>query len=132
MCFSLLHNPSVFHYLLTLTIIRYSFIQTLTIPNSRTLLLQVDFLASLTLYGFTPITDPIPKECMTDNKVKLNDDKTEIMIISPSRISTSLSTQDYFATWNTPVPLYDTFNHVLLLAVIYTSNPTCRQPCLYK
>ena len=46
---------------------------------------------------------------MTDNKVKLkvklNDDKTEIMIISPSRMSTSLSTQDSFATCNTPVPL---------------------------
>ena len=49
---------------------------------------------------------------MTDNKVKHNDDNTEIMIISPSRVSTSLSTQDYFATCNTPVPLYDTFNHV--------------------
>ena len=49
---------------------------------------------------------------MPDNKVKHNDDNTEIMIISPSRVSTSLSTQDYFATCNTPVPLYDTFNHV--------------------
>ena len=49
---------------------------------------------------------------MTDNKVNLNDDKTEIMIISTSRMSTSLSTHDYFATSNTPVPLYDTFNHL--------------------
>ena len=49
---------------------------------------------------------------MTDNKVKHNDDNTEIMIISPSGVSTSLSTQDYYATCNTPVPLYDTFNHV--------------------
>ena len=38
---------------------------------------------------------------MTDNKVKLNDDKTEIMIISPSRMSTSLSTQYSFATIGT-------------------------------
>ena len=29
---------------------------------------------------------------MTDNKLKLNDEKTEIMIISPSRMPTSLST----------------------------------------
>ena len=49
---------------------------------------------------------------MTDNNVNLNDDKTEIMIISTGRMSTSLSTKDYFATSNTPVPLYDTFNHL--------------------
>ena len=71
--FRLRHYPSVFHSLLSLTIIRSSIIQTLTIPNSRTLLLQVAFLASLTLFGFTPII--IIKECLTDNKVKLNDDK---------------------------------------------------------
>ena len=51
-------------------------------------------------------------DCMTDNIVNLNDVKTEIMIISPGRMSTSLSTQDSFATCNTPVPLYDTFNHL--------------------
>ena len=49
---------------------------------------------------------------MTDNIVKLNDVNTEIMIISLGRMSTSLSTQDSFATCNTPVPLYDTFNHL--------------------
>ena len=94
-------SPSVFHSLLSFTIIRSSIIQTLTIPNSRTLLLQVAFLVSPTLCGFTPIN--IIKECMTDNKVKLNDDKTEIMIIYPSRMPTSLSIQDSFATCNTSI-----------------------------
>ena len=70
------------------------------------------FLASLTLCGFTPII--FIKECMTDNKVKLNDVKTEIMFIFLGRMSTSLSTQDYFAPCNTPVPLYDTFNHLFV------------------
>ena len=107
--FRLIHSPSVFHSLLSLTIIRSSIIQTPTIPNSRTLLLQLAFLVSLTLRGYTPII--IIKECKTDNKVYLND-KTEIMIISTSRMSTSLSTQEYFATSNVPVPLYDTFNHL--------------------
>ena len=108
--FRLIHYPSIFQSLLSLTIVRSSIIQTLTIPNSRTLLLQLAFLASLTLCGFTPII--ITKECKTDNKVYLNYDKTEIMIISTIRMSTSLSTQVYFATSNTPVPLYDTFNHL--------------------
>ena len=98
----LIHSPSVFHSLLSLTIIRYSIIQTPTIPNSRTLLLQLAFLASLNLCAFTLII--IIKKCKTANKVFLNDDKTEIMIISTSRMSTSLSIQDYFATSNRPVP----------------------------
>ena len=109
--FRLIHSPSFFHSLLSLTIIRSSIIQTPTIPNSRTLILQLAFLASLTLRGYTPII--IIKECKTDNKVYLND-KTEIMIISTSRMSTSLSTQEYFATSNVPVPLYDTFNHIVV------------------
>ena len=33
---------------------------------------------------------------MTDNKLKLNDDKTEVMIISSSRMSTALSIPDSF------------------------------------
>lgn len=49
---------------------------------------------------------------MTDNKVKLNDDKTEIMIISPSRMSTSFSIRDSFATGNTSVPFSVTVNHL--------------------
>ena len=113
----------------SLTIIRSSIIQTLTIPNSRTLLLQVAFLVSLTLFGFTPII--IIKECLTDNKVKLKDDKTEIMFISPHRMSTSLSTQDCFAH---VVHQFHCISHliiyVLLLTVIYT--PICCQPCPYS
>ena len=119
--FRLIHSPSVFHSLLSLTIIRSSIIQTPTIPNSRTLLLQLAFLVSLTLRGYKPII--IITECKTDNKVYLND-KTEIMIISTSRMSTSLSTQEYFATSNVPVPLYDTFNHLCFCPafrdIIYT------------
>ena len=36
------------------------------------------------------------KDWMTDNKLKLNDDKTEVMIISSSRMSTALSIPEYF------------------------------------
>ena len=127
--FRLRQYPSVFHSLPSLTIIRSSIIQTLTIPNSRTLLLQVAFLASLTIFGFTPII--IIKECLTDNKVKLKVDKTEIMIISPNIMSTSLSTQDCFAH---VIHQFHCISHliiyVLLLTVIYT--PICCQPCPYS
>ena len=94
-----------------LTIITSSTNHTLTIPNSRNLLLPIaKFLASLTLCGIAK--NIIIKECMTDNKVKLNDDKTEIMNISPSRMSTSFSIRDYFATGNTSVPFSVTINHL--------------------
>ena len=36
------------------------------------------------------------KDWMTDNKLKLNDDKTEVMIISFSRMSTALSIPESF------------------------------------
>ena len=41
---------------------------------------------------------------MTDNKLKLNDDKTEVMIISSSRMSTALSIPDI---GNASVPFSD-------------------------
>ena len=49
---------------------------------------------------------------MSDNKVKLNDDKTEVMIIYPSRMSTSLSIPDSFAKGNPSVPFSDTINNL--------------------
>ena len=49
---------------------------------------------------------------MTDNKVKLNDDKTEVMIISHSRMFTPLSIPDSSATGDTSVPFSDTIRHL--------------------
>ena len=48
------------------------------------------------------------KDWMTDNKLKLNDDKTEVMIISSSRMSTALSIPDTFDIGNASVPFSDT------------------------
>ena len=45
---------------------------------------------------------------MTVNKLKLNDDKTEVMIISSSRMSTALSIPDSFDIGNASVPFSDT------------------------
>ena len=45
---------------------------------------------------------------MTDNKLKLNDDKTEVVIISSSRMSTALSIPDSFDIGNASVPFSDT------------------------
>ena len=109
--FRFIHYPSVFQCLLSLTIITSSIIHTLTIPNSRTLLLPIAFLASHNLCGFASII--IIKECMTDNKVKLNYAKTEVMLISSSRMSTFLSIPDSFATGNTSVPFSVTINNII-------------------
>ena len=49
---------------------------------------------------------------MSDNKVKLNDDKAEVSIIYPSRMSISLSVPDCFATGNTSVLFSDTINNL--------------------
>ena len=49
---------------------------------------------------------------MTDNKLKLNDDKTEVMIISSSRMSTALSIPDSFDIGNASVPLSDTVKNL--------------------
>ena len=49
---------------------------------------------------------------MTDNKLKLNDDKTEVMIISSSRMSTALSIPDSFDIGNAPVPFSDTVKNL--------------------
>ena len=52
------------------------------------------------------------KDWMTDNKLKLNDDKTEVMIISSSRMSTALSIPDYFDIGNASVPFSDTVKNL--------------------
>ena len=52
------------------------------------------------------------KDWMTDNKLKLNDDKTEVMIISSSRMSTALSIPDSFDIGNAPVPFSDTVKNL--------------------
>ena len=41
---------------------------------------------------------------MSGNKLKLNDNKTEVMIISSSRMSTALSIPDSFYVGNASVP----------------------------
>ena len=52
------------------------------------------------------------KDWMTDNKLKLNDDKTEVMIISSSRMSTALSIPDSFDIGNASVPFSDTVKNL--------------------
>ena len=52
------------------------------------------------------------KDWMTDNKLKLNDDKTEVMIISSSRMSTALSIPDSFDICNASVPFSDTVKNL--------------------
>ena len=47
------------------------------------------------------------KDWMTDNKLKLNYDKTEVMIISSSRTSTALSIPESFDIGNGSVPFSD-------------------------
>ena len=54
------------------------------------------------------------KDWMTDNKLKLNDDKTEVMIISCSRMSTALSIPDSFDIFigTASVPFSDTVKNL--------------------
>ena len=52
------------------------------------------------------------KDWMTDNKLKLNDDKTEVMIITPSRMSTVLSIPDSFDVGNAPPAQKRTFANI--------------------
>ena len=49
---------------------------------------------------------------MTDNKLKLNDDKTEVMIISYSIMSTALSIFQCFDIGNASVPFSDTVKNL--------------------
>ena len=49
---------------------------------------------------------------MTDNKLKLNDDKTEVMIISSGRMSTALSIPESFDICNVSVPFSDTVKNL--------------------
>ena len=94
--------------LLSSNVIRSSIIHTPMTPNSRTLLLRITFLTSLTL---RLCIDDI-KDWMTANKLKLNDDKTEVMIISSSRMSTALSIPDSFDIGNASVPFSDTVKNL--------------------
>ena len=52
------------------------------------------------------------KDWMTDNKLTLNDDKTEVMIISSSRMSTALSIPESFDIGNGSVPFSDTVKNL--------------------
>ena len=52
------------------------------------------------------------KDWMTDNKLKLNDYKTEVMIISFSRMSTALSIPESFDIGNGSVPFSDTVKNL--------------------
>ena len=52
------------------------------------------------------------KDWMTDNKLKLNDHKTEVMIISSSRMSTALSIPESFDIGNASVPFSDTVKNL--------------------
>ena len=49
---------------------------------------------------------------MTVNELKLNDDKTEVMIISSSRMSTALSIPDSFDIGNASVPFSNTVKNL--------------------
>ena len=52
------------------------------------------------------------KDWMTDNKLKLNDDKTEVMIIASSKMSTALSIPESFDIGNASVPFSDTVKNL--------------------
>ena len=52
------------------------------------------------------------KDWMTDNKLKLNDDKTEVMIIASSRMSTALSIPESVDIGNASVPFSDTVKNL--------------------
>ena len=116
--------------LLSSKVIRSSIIHTPMTPNSRTLLLRIAFLTPLTLCG---CIDDI-NDWMTDNKLKLNDDKTEVMIISPSRMSTALSIPDSFDIGNASVPFSDTVKNlgVTLDQLSPILENPCSQPCPYR
>ena len=78
-------------------------------PISRTLLLRIAFLTSLTLYADLHRRH---KGLDDDNKLKLNDDKTEVTIISSCRMSTALLIPDSFDISNASVPFSDTVNNL--------------------
>ena len=52
------------------------------------------------------------KDWMTDNKLKLNDDKTEVMVIASSRMSTALSIPESFDIGNASLPFSDTVKNL--------------------
>ena len=104
--------------LLSSNVIRSSIIHTPMIQNSAT----PDRLPDLIDYMRLCIDDI--KDWMTDNKLKLNDDKTEVMIISSSRMSTALSIPDYFDIGNASVPFSDTVKNLCVTLDCYLSLKT--------
>ena len=108
--------------LLSSNVIRSSIIHTQTIHNSRILLLPIAFLISLTrnvsqqcgsqCFATMRLCIDDIKDWMADNKLKLNDDKTEVMIISSSRMSTALSIPESFDIGNRSVPFSDTVKNL--------------------
>ena len=64
------------------------------------------------------------KDWMTDNKLNLNDDKIEVMIISSSRMSTALSIPDSFDIGNASVPFSDTGKNLGVTLDCHLSSKT--------
>ena len=96
------------------SILHHSYADDSQLQNSATPDRLPDLIDSMRLW-----TDDI-KDWMTDNKLKLNDDKTEVMIISSSRMSTALSIPESFDIGNASVPFSDTVKNLgVTRTVIY-------------
>ena len=88
------------------SILHHSYADDFQLQNSATSDRLPDLIDSMRL-----CIDDI-KDWMTDNKLKLNDDKTEVMIIASSRMSTALSIPESFDTGNASVPFSDTVKNL--------------------
>ena len=88
------------------SILHHSYADDSQLQNSATPDRRPDLIDSMRL-----CIDDI-KDWMTANKLKLSDDKTEVMIISSSRMSTALSIPDSFDIGNASVPFSDTVKNL--------------------
>ena len=88
------------------SILHHSYADDSQLQNSATRVRLPDLIDSMRL-----CIDDI-EDWMTDNKQNLNDDKTEVMIISSSRTSTALSIPDSFDIGNASVPFCDTVKNL--------------------
>ena len=88
------------------SILHHSYADDTQLQNSATLDRLPNLIDSMRL-----CIDDI-KDWMTDNKLKLNDDKTGVMIISSSRMSTALSIPESFDIGNGSVPFSDTVKNL--------------------
>ena len=88
------------------SILHHSYADDTQLQNSAALDRLPDLIDSMRL-----CIDEI-KDWMTDNKLKPNDDKTEVMIISSSRMSTALSISESFDIGNASVPFSDTVKNL--------------------